>query len=249
VIQLPLIHNLQLQVIFTTAERQRYKDVRLQVLSQLNDPVPAFFKSLHLNFFINIFFRRFSMICNLGLHFYLRHEKPSFKESPDDWQSESQKAFNLRREEGVIQCQLCGLRLDEMESLIDEGVQKGKPWFSRCLTFLCPVCCQSESNRQNFCPQPTCCIAAATTDPSVVFSSWRTTLNVIQAGLDHESIPCLRFDGTIMQKEKHNVIGRFRDDPQIRLLLLTLTCGAIGLAIYGSLCATRYTNVPVNRFT
>ncbi|VZI02344.1 unnamed protein product, partial [Fusarium fujikuroi] len=60
----------------------------------------------------------------------------------------------------------------------------------------------------------------------VVFSSWRTTLNVIQASLDHESIPCLRFDGTITQKERHNVIERFRNEPQIRVLLLTLTCGA-----------------------
>ncbi|KLP16388.1 global transactivator [Fusarium fujikuroi] len=50
----------------------------------------------------------------------------------------------------------------------------------------------------------------------VVFSSWRTTLNVIQASLDHESIPCLRFDGTVTQKERHSVIERFRNDPQIR---------------------------------
>ncbi|KAF5716210.1 alpha-1 6-mannosyltransferase subunit [Fusarium mundagurra] len=269
VIQLPPIHNLQLQVEFSTAERKLYEDVRLQVLSQLNDSVPASFKSLQPNFFINILqkIEAMRMICNLGLHYHLRHEKPSFQESADDWQSEAQKAFNLRREEGVIQCQLCGLRLDEMESLVDEGVQGGKPWFSRCLAFLCPVCSQSESNRQNFCPhKPTCRIAAVTIDtpfselsvgiPSVsheipskvamllcdlrkqspqtkcvVFSSWRTTLNVIQAGLDHESIPFLRFDGTIMQKERHNVIERFRNDPRIRVLLLTLTCGAVGLTL------------------
>ncbi|KAF5553743.1 alpha mannosyltransferase [Fusarium phyllophilum] len=266
VIQLPPIHDLQLQVEFTTAERQLYEDVRLQVLSQLNDSVPASFRSLHPNFFINILqkIEAMRMICNLGLHYHLRHEKPSFQESVDDWQSEAQKAFNLRREEGAIQCHLCGLRLDEMESLVDEGVQVGKPLFSRCLAFLCPVCSQSETNRERFCPhKPACCIATITTDtplselsldvPSVsheipskvamllcdlrkqspqtkcvVFSSWRTTLNVIQAGLDQESIPCLRFDGTIIQKERHSVIERFRNDPQIRVLLLTLTCGAVG---------------------
>ncbi|EWG53327.1 hypothetical protein FVEG_11783 [Fusarium verticillioides 7600] len=207
------------------------------------------------------------MICNLGLQYHLRHEKPSFHEAANDWQSEVQRAFNLRREEGVIQCQLCGLRLDEMESLVDEGVQGGKPWFSRCLAFLCPVCSQSETNRERFCPhKPVCCIATVTTDipfsdlsvgipthsheiPSkvamllcdlrkqspqtkcVVFSSWRTTLNVIQASLDREHIPCLRFDGTIMQKERHSVIDRFRNDPHIRVLLLTLTCGAVGLTL------------------
>ncbi|WZH48536.1 SNF2 family N-terminal domain-containing protein [Fusarium acuminatum] len=207
------------------------------------------------------------MICNLGLRYHMRHEKPSFQGSVDDWQSEAQEAFNLRREEGVIQCQLCGLSLEEMESLVDEGVQVGKPWFSRCLAFLCPVCSQSETNRENFCPRkPTCCIAAVTTGTSfselsmsipsfshelpskvamllcdlrkqspqtkcVVFSSWRTTLNVIQANLDHESIPCLRFDGTVTQKERHSVIERFCNDPQIRVVLLTLTCGAVGLTL------------------
>ncbi|KAG7404212.1 Helicase-like transcription factor [Fusarium oxysporum f. sp. rapae] len=254
VIQLPPIHNLQLQVEFTTAERQLYEDVRLQVLSQLNDSAPASFKSLQPNFFINILqkIEAMRMICNLGLHYHMRHEKPSFQGSVDDWQSEAQKAFNLRREEGVIQCQLCGLSLEEMESLVDEGVQVGKPWFSRCLAFLCPVCSQSETNRENFCPhKPKCCIAAVTAGTSfselsmsipsfsheipskvamllcdlrkqspqtkcVVFSSWRTTLNVIQASLDHESILCLRFDGTVTQKERHSVIERFRNDPQIR---------------------------------
>ncbi|KAG4282308.1 hypothetical protein FPRO06_08981 [Fusarium proliferatum] len=125
VIQLPPIHNLQLQVEFTTAERQLYEDVRLQVLSQLNDSAPASFKSLQPNFFINILqkIEAMRMICNLGLHYHMRHEKPSFQGSVDDWQSEAQKAFNLRREEGVIHCQLCGLSLEEMESLVDEGVQ------------------------------------------------------------------------------------------------------------------------------
>ncbi|KAF5549124.1 global transactivator [Fusarium mexicanum] len=184
VIQLPPIHNLQLQVQFTIAERQLYEDVRMQVLSQLNDSAPASFKSLQPNFFINILqkIEAMRMICNLGLHYHMRHEKPSLQGLVDDWQSEAQKAFNLRREEGTIQCHLCGLRLDEMESLVDEGVQKA-----------------ISANEM--------------------------------AGLDYESIPCLRFDGTIAQKERHSVIERFRHDPQIRVLLLTLTCGAVGLTL------------------
>lgn len=63
---------------------------------------------------------------------------------------------------------------------------------------------------------------------SVVFSTWRMTLNVIDAGLKHASIPALRFDGTIPHKERQGVIERFRNDPGIRVLLLTLTCGAVG---------------------
>lgn len=63
---------------------------------------------------------------------------------------------------------------------------------------------------------------------SVVFSSWRTTLEIIEVGLKHACIPCLRFDGKVAQKDRHAVIERFRKDPTIRVLLVTLSCGAVG---------------------
>lgn len=63
---------------------------------------------------------------------------------------------------------------------------------------------------------------------SVVFSTWRTTLDVIEAGLKTEGIPCLRFDGKVPQRERQNVVNRFRQDPSCRVLLLTLSCGAVG---------------------
>ncbi|KAL7942167.1 SNF2 family N-terminal domain-containing protein [Trichoderma barbatum] len=65
----------------------------------------------------------------------------------------------------------------------------------------------------------------------VVFSSWRTTLEVIEVGLKQACIPCLRFDGKVAQKDRHAVIERFRKDPTIRVLLVTLSCGAVGLTL------------------
>ncbi|KAL6830835.1 SNF2 family N-terminal domain-containing protein [Trichoderma sp. SZMC 28015] len=65
----------------------------------------------------------------------------------------------------------------------------------------------------------------------VVFSSWRTTLEIIEVGLKHACIPCLRFDGKVAQKDRHAVIERFRKDPTIRVLLVTLSCGAVGLTL------------------
>ncbi|KAL6906931.1 SNF2 family N-terminal domain-containing protein [Trichoderma evansii] len=65
----------------------------------------------------------------------------------------------------------------------------------------------------------------------VVFSSWRTTLEIIEVGLKQSCIPCLRFDGKVAQKDRQNVIKRFREDPTIRVLLLTLSCGAVGLTL------------------
>ncbi|UKZ62119.1 uncharacterized protein TrAtP1_003379 [Trichoderma atroviride] len=65
----------------------------------------------------------------------------------------------------------------------------------------------------------------------VVFSSWRTTLDIIEVGLKQSCIPCLRFDGKVAQKDRQNVIKRFREDPTMRVLLLTLSCGAVGLTL------------------
>ncbi|EGR47680.1 uncharacterized protein TRIREDRAFT_63568, partial [Trichoderma reesei QM6a] len=65
----------------------------------------------------------------------------------------------------------------------------------------------------------------------VVFSSWRTTLEIIELGLKQAGIPCLRYDGKVAQKDRHEVVERFRKDPTIRVLLLTISCGAVGLTL------------------
>jgi len=63
---------------------------------------------------------------------------------------------------------------------------------------------------------------------SVVFSTWRMTLDIVEAGLKQALIPCLRFDGKVPQKDRQGVVERFRNDPSVRILLLTLSCGAVG---------------------
>ncbi|KAK5987284.1 SMARCA3-like protein [Cladobotryum mycophilum] len=65
----------------------------------------------------------------------------------------------------------------------------------------------------------------------VVFSTWRMTLDVVKAALDHASIPSVRFDGTVQQKDRQNIVDRFRNDPTVRVMLLTLSCGAVGLTL------------------
>ncbi|KAH8706219.1 SNF2 family N-terminal domain-containing protein [Ilyonectria robusta] len=65
----------------------------------------------------------------------------------------------------------------------------------------------------------------------VVFSTWRMTLDVVESGLKQAGIPGLRFDGKVPQKDRQGVVERFRNDPAIRVLLLTLSCGAVGLTL------------------
>lgn len=62
----------------------------------------------------------------------------------------------------------------------------------------------------------------------MVFSTWRLTLDVVQAALDQAGFPSLRFDGKLAQKDRQSVVDRFRNDKSVRVMLLTLSCGAVG---------------------
>jgi SNF2 family DNA or RNA helicase len=64
--------------------------------------------------------------------------------------------------------------------------------------------------------------------PSIVFSTWRLTLDMVGTGLDRASIPYLRYDGKVPQKDRQSVVDMFKTDPAIRVMLLTLSCGAVG---------------------
>ncbi|KAF4465801.1 alpha- -mannosyltransferase [Fusarium albosuccineum] len=65
----------------------------------------------------------------------------------------------------------------------------------------------------------------------IIFSTWRLTLDIIEAGLKQASLGSVRFDGKVPQKERQVVVDRFRTDPSIRVMLLTLSCGAAGLTL------------------
>lgn len=62
----------------------------------------------------------------------------------------------------------------------------------------------------------------------MVFSTWRLSLDLVKVGLDEAHIPSVRFDGKVPQKERQSVIEKFKKNPKIRVMLLTLSCGAVG---------------------
>lgn len=66
------------------------------------------------------------------------------------------------------------------------------------------------------------------TDCSVVFSTWRLTLDLVEDGLKQHSIGNVRFDGKVPQTNRQNVVKQFKNDPNTRVMLLTLSCGAVG---------------------
>ncbi|PVH94734.1 hypothetical protein DM02DRAFT_721125 [Periconia macrospinosa] len=66
---------------------------------------------------------------------------------------------------------------------------------------------------------------------SIVFSSWRLTLDIVETGLTKSGIQCVRFDGKVPQTQRQPVLDRFRTDPNVRVMLLTIQCGAVGLTL------------------
>lgn len=65
----------------------------------------------------------------------------------------------------------------------------------------------------------------------IVFSTWRLTLDLIKIGLDQAEISSIRFDGKVPQKDRQSVINKFKSDVNVRVMLLTLSCGALGLTL------------------
>nr|CDP31246.1 Putative Helicase [Podospora anserina S mat+] len=66
---------------------------------------------------------------------------------------------------------------------------------------------------------------------SVVFTSWRTTLNLLQILLTECSLPFLRIDGMVNATDRTAIIDNFSTNPDIPVLLLTINSGAVGLTI------------------
>lgn len=66
------------------------------------------------------------------------------------------------------------------------------------------------------------------TNRSVVFSFWVTTLNFIEKGLKDRGIEYIRFDGKVSNARRIKVLKSFREDPSVRVALLTISCGAVG---------------------
>ncbi|KIW17867.1 hypothetical protein PV08_05062 [Exophiala spinifera] len=72
-------------------------------------------------------------------------------------------------------------------------------------------------------------LQAFPTAKSVVFSAWRMTLDLCDYALSLASIPFVRFDGTVSEPDRKDALSRFRTDPEIKVILITISCGAVGL--------------------
>lgn len=64
---------------------------------------------------------------------------------------------------------------------------------------------------------------------SVVFSGWTSHLDLIQRAFDENGITYTRLDGKMSRAARGAALDRFRDDPSIHVILVSITAGGLGL--------------------
>ena len=70
---------------------------------------------------------------------------------------------------------------------------------------------------------------APTVRKAVVISQWTSMLDLIQRPLEHADIEYERLDGSVSQPQRQATLQRFADNQNVRVLLLSLRAGGVGL--------------------
>jgi SNF2 family DNA or RNA helicase len=63
---------------------------------------------------------------------------------------------------------------------------------------------------------------------SIVFSEWKKSLDIAAIVLGRETIHHARIDGSVPNSERLRVLERFRTEPGLNVLLMTIGTGAVG---------------------
>lgn len=64
---------------------------------------------------------------------------------------------------------------------------------------------------------------------SVIFSGWTTHLDLIQIALEDQKIKFARLDGKMSRAKRTSALDVFRDDPEVKVILVSIGAGGLGL--------------------
>ncbi|KAH9877598.1 hypothetical protein IAQ61_002965 [Plenodomus lingam] len=111
---------------------------------------------------------------------------------------------------------------------------------------------QPKNKDAKWCVNLDCCVWFEADVISIVFSTWRMTLDIIEAALEQAQIRSVRFDGKVAQTQRQPVLNEFKSNPNVRIILLTLECGAVGsvgppASIKNANCIIRLTLTAASR--
>ncbi|KAI1322468.1 P-loop containing nucleoside triphosphate hydrolase protein [Xylariaceae sp. FL0255] len=65
----------------------------------------------------------------------------------------------------------------------------------------------------------------------IVFSSWKSTLDLARSSLREHGIRCVQVDGRVKPKQREQIFHDFTHHEDVRVLLLSLACGSSGLTL------------------
>lgn len=74
-------------------------------------------------------------------------------------------------------------------------------------------------------------IGSNTNQKHVIFSAWTSSLDMVERGLDRIGVGFVRIDGKVATKRRGPIIERFRNQTSVRVILKTISCGALGLDV------------------
>lgn len=66
---------------------------------------------------------------------------------------------------------------------------------------------------------------------SIVFSAWKTTLDIMAGMFDQKSISYLRIHGSIPASKRSKILEDFEQSTTVRILFITLGTGAVGYVL------------------
>ncbi|KAK9414057.1 putative Helicase ATP-binding domain-containing protein [Seiridium unicorne] len=254
-IALPERTDLECPVDFNTDEREAYKQIHQQAIVKIDEILRNENVAFKSNVFVNVLqqIEALRLFCSLGLKYYTRHQAHGGSSiQSDDWSKIAQSVFNSQRQMGSGDGDplLQGGQFSRcLKFLCGECTQKSKSVMRCGHRQHCPTTTvTTDSNAfeetdgvnlrdlgSSHLPSKIKALVAdiqslPANTKCIVFSTWRLTLDVVEAALNEASLPSLRFDGKLPQKDRQSVISRFRDG-SIRVMLLTLSCGAVGLTL------------------
>ena len=73
--------------------------------------------------------------------------------------------------------------------------------------------------------------AVPSAEKSIVYSNFKGGLDLVEAMLSEDGVRCCRFDGDDPPAERSEQLATFKSRPEIRVLLLCLSAGSVGLNI------------------
>jgi transcription termination factor 2 len=74
-----------------------------------------------------------------------------------------------------------------------------------------------------------------TEDKAIIVSQWTSYLNVVRGMLEIENVSYCELNGTVQVKDRNDIVQKFNDPRSgIRVMLLSLTAGGVGLNLVGA---------------